>query len=384
VLNIKLVVLNYEGYKSKDISQVLWCQYESWDENRDNLTFFQRRASFDPDYYVILEKYNHEYKLVSYKRKQIFLYEELPYDLRVLVVEKCMEMPDSATSKSLFALIADFRRFQHHVVSVGAETHKRKVEEERSREDLSQSSIRNLYDPHIVLQIHEHAADDPIPGRGAGEKMTYETMLTFANLQSVKQWRQKLDDAWLDVKQPFLCDGHYWNSVVHYIYANLFKKTNPTYYLLFTAESATPLSKNVEMAKCAGSVSGKYKGKRIRPADIPLDERASSAFKEKLLPSAYEAKFAQNTELRFALLETKTAKLVKFRKGKSPLLCDALMVARDLLRQQKQTRRAENELRDKILSPNAAHNNLLEIQLNEQLHKQREAKEDVVRKLLHL
>jgi len=400
ILNVKFVVLNYEAFKSKDISQILWCDYELWDENQDNVSFLRQRGSFDPDFYILLEKYGHEYKLVAYKKKQIFVFEELPYDLRVLIAEKCLEMGGvccgnasgggggGGTGKSLFSLIPDFIRFQNQAMIKNVSTYNKAQIQQRDKEELSESSIRNLFDDNIVLQIHAHATDDVLPGHGAGEKMSYQTMLSFANLHSVKQWRQKLDDEWLDLKQPFLADGHYWNSVFHFCQASKFKTTNPTYYLLFTAESATPLSKQIDLARAAGSASGEFKGRRIRPVDIAIDKRACSVFLDKMLPMAYEAKFGQNEEMRFLLLETKNAKIMKFRKGKSPVMCDALMLTREKLREKKtlksdQVKKSSAHIdKEKMESSMTISHD--EMKIRESLQKEKEAKRELVRKLLHL
>jgi hypothetical protein len=49
------------------------------------------------------------------------------------------------------------------------------------------------------------------------------------------------------------------------------------------------------------------------------------------MDSANTSKFKQNPELTKALIETKTAKLVQYRRGKEPEVLDDLMILRDKL-----------------------------------------------------
>lgn len=78
LLNIKFIILNYNHYKENDIHNVLECNkpVEDIENNVDG---------FKPEYYVLLEKIGKYYKIIGYKNKILFIYEELPYDLRMMI-----------------------------------------------------------------------------------------------------------------------------------------------------------------------------------------------------------------------------------------------------------------------------------------------------------
>ena len=72
------------------------------------------------------------------------------------------------------------------------------------------------------------------------------------------------------VSNPFELDGHTWNSVEHYYQASKFqgyteKSEKHDFYLKFTAESGSEISKDPAKAKQYGGKdkSGKYRKKHI-------------------------------------------------------------------------------------------------------------------------
>ena len=308
ILNVKLILLSKEAYTSRDLNNVLQC-------GQLNDSILENKGEFKPDHYIIVEFLGWHYTLVGYKKKLIFTFSELPYDIKRMIADKCMEK-----NAGPFALIPDFQKFK----GIG-ET----LSEVVSHEDLTEAKIRGLYDDNIVFIFYSKSASKPLPGKGAGEKVPSDRMKDFASLAIIPDWRKKLSNFWL---QPFSVDGKQWSSVEHYYQASKFKKENPAFYLSFSLESGTDLSKNPEMAKAAGGKTGKFKGELIRPKEVSVDSDFFGKRSEKEMYDAQYAKFSQNEDLKDLLLASGNAKLMHHTRGKPPIAFDGLMMIRDKLK----------------------------------------------------
>ena len=311
ILNIKFIILSSEAYKSDDIKNVMQC-------GQLNDEYLENKGIFYPEFYIIVDYTGSHYKLVGYKKKNIFKFQEIPYDIKKLIVDKCLEK-----NAGVFALIPDFQKFKatlqkNAVVQSG----------ELDFQDLSEAKLRGMYDDNVVFVFYAKSNDKPLPGKGSGEKIPSDKMKEFSSLASMKQWRKKLDDFWI---QPFTLDNHKWNSVEHYYQASKFKKMHPDFYLSFSLDSGTELSKDPEMAKAAGSKSGKFKGELLRPVEASIDPDFFGKRDKKEKYDAQYAKFSQNEDLKALLLATKDAKLLHYVKGHPPEVLDDLMIIRSTL-----------------------------------------------------
>jgi len=317
ILNIKFIILSSEIYKAGDLKNVLQC-------GQLNDSILEERGKFTPEFYVIVEHSGNHYKVVGYKKKMIFKFSELPYDIKKMIVDKCLER-----NAGPFAIIPDFIKFK----ASQAKT----VIKEAEYEDISESKLRGLYDDDIVFQFYSKSVDKPLPGKGSGEKIPNDRLREYSELATIPQWRKKLSNFWVSKNsngeiEPFTLDNHQWASVEHYYQGSKFKKGFPDFYLSFSLDSGSDLSKDPAMAKSAGGKTGKFKGELLRPIQVKVDGDFFGKRQKKEMYAAQYAKFTQNEELKRLLLATGNAKLTHFSRGSSPVVFDELMLIRDKIR----------------------------------------------------
>lgn len=309
VLNIKFIILSQEAYKAEDVKNVLQC-------GQLNDQVLESKGIFTPEFYIMDTYDGRHYKTVGYKKKMIFKFDEIPYDIKRMIADKCME-----GAAGPFNLIPDFQKFKASL--------KKGVMKEAEYEEFSESKLRGLYNEDVVFLFYSKSADKPLPGKGAGEKVPNDRLKEFTELATIPQWRKKLSNFWV---APFTLDNHKWASVEHYYQGSKFKKTASDFYLSFSLDSGTELSQDPAMAKGAGGKSGKYLGKLIRPVQITVDPDFFGKRHKKEMYAAQYAKFTQNEDLKKMLLATNDAKLTHHSRGSPPIVFDELMLIRDKIR----------------------------------------------------
>jgi len=318
VLNVKIIILSKESYNADDLDSVLQC-------GQLNDSDLEKQGNFSPDFYIMVGYLGNHYDLIIYKNKRIFNFSEIPYDIKALIINKCMEK-----NAGPYYLIRDFRNFKSKLglsPDEGAPNDSDDVEMEY-----------DLYDPEIIFEFHSKSDCKPKAGKGSGEKIPDAKLIEFNSLNKDKDnicdnWRRKLDDTWMT---QFTLDGHRWASVEHYYLASQYKKGFPDFYKEFSLDSESDISKDIELAKVAGGKTGKLKDKQIRPKNVKVDEdffeiKENPRFEE-ARKNAIQAKFTQNLDLKKILMETKNAKLVHFVRRSPPVPDEPLMKLRKEIR----------------------------------------------------
>jgi predicted NAD-dependent protein-ADP-ribosyltransferase YbiA (DUF1768 family) len=313
VMNVKFILFSREAYRDGDKDNVMQC-------GQLNDTVLQEAGNFKPDRYIMLEYQGQHYTLITYKGRGALTFKEMPYDVKMKVVTRCLER-----NAGPFYIIKEFRDFMESLsVSVPEQ-----AEETQETADEEMSSP-GLVSKTTVFQFYFKSANAPAPGKGSGESIRPEDVTQYAELRSIPEWRRKLSNFW---EAPFELDGHRWTSVEHYYQASKFKENNPQFYLTFTLD-ANPegeLSKDPALAKAAGGKTGKFKDKLLRDKAVKIDPNFFGGRHKEVMKKAQMAKFSQNPDLKAMLLATKDAKLQHFSRGSPPVVFYGLIDVRNQL-----------------------------------------------------
>lgn len=168
--------------------------------------------------------------------------------------------------------------------------------------------IKGHYTDNILFCIYDNAPN-ALPGKGKYEKIQETDVDAFKTLETFKDWRSRLSNTNHSV---FVLNGHKWYSVYHYYMACQFKLNNPDFYLTFSMDSGNPISRSISKAKEASNMEKEtvLRDESIKPDN---DYFTSTRHSEELFYGMY-ANIEQHEDLKRILLNTKTAKLMKFVK----------------------------------------------------------------------
>mgnify|MGYP006115895243 FL=1 len=105
ILNVKIIVLLKKNYEDGGKSLISCSDTVS--------TEIMDKGSFKPKYYIILSfmerNEGDHYVLITYKKKRIFTFYEIPYAVREEIKEKCLSKDEN--KRSLFDYISLFNKF---------------------------------------------------------------------------------------------------------------------------------------------------------------------------------------------------------------------------------------------------------------------------------
>ena len=328
VLNLKLIILSHQQFDADDLANVLQC-------GAINDRVLEERGVFNPTHYILTEYTGSHYKLITYKQRGALQFKELPFDIKELIKNKCLEREAGP-----FYIIPEFRDYKHGIPQ--QEVGDLKDEKSRSKskasdynkdddkgDDMDALKINDLYDDDVVFKFYESSNDKPLPGKGSGETIPAEKVKDYAELAKIKSWRKKLSNFWAE--SPFKLEGFTWASVEHFYQANKFKR-HQDFYKQFTIESNSELSKDPVLAKAAGSKTGRHGSTVVRHRSITVDQDFLED-SDKIMERALYAKFTQNPEMKILLLATKKAKLLYYVRASPAIVMDNLMRIRKLIQE---------------------------------------------------
>ena len=296
LLNVKFIIFSKDNYLAKDFNNVLQC-------GNLNDTILESKGIFNPSHYIILNyKNGNHYELITYKEQGALKFNEISYDIKLLIVNKCLEGDTGP-----FKIIPEFNSLKK---SLNVDTSSMSGGEEINPE---------YYDRDNVLTIYNKSSPNVLPGRYTGEKIKKSNCVNFLNLND--DWRKKLSN---QHSALFNLDGKNWNSVDHYLYGSRYKNNNPDFYEMFSLDSGSPISKNLGLAK----ESSEKKITDLRDRNIIVDSDYFNGRDKKELMNALNSKFTQNKDLLDVLLKTNQAKLQIYVPRSSPIVFHELMKLR--------------------------------------------------------
>lgn len=302
-LNVKMIILSEESYLNDDHDGIMQCGQLNDNEKEEMKTF-------KPDYYIMACYTGRHYKLLGYKEKKIFRFQEVPYSMKTLIINKCLEK-----NSGPYYLISDFRNLKRKVglnVDVG-----------EMEDDVLDT--KDLYSTKTTFMFHSKSNPNPAAGKGSGEMLESGRDVGdkgFAYLNSVKNWRRMLDDSY---EAPFtMKDNLRFHTMKHYYMGSQFKNGYPEIYKNFSLSGDNEINQSVQKAKS-------YYEKNEKKIDPNFFEIGIEPRYEQERMKGLEAKFTQNLDLKRVLLETKDAKLVEFKRRDVPSVDTALMQLRKQL-----------------------------------------------------
>ena len=315
LLNIKLIIFSEEEYDAGDTNNVIQC-------GQLNDTVLETAGKFEPDYYILVDYNGSHYKLITWKKRGAMEFKELPYKVKELVADKCMERQAGP-----FYLIPDFKDFNNSLKQPEAELIEGLINQEENK-IIEIEADKSLFDDDIVFQFYSKSNDKPLPGKGNGEKIPLDKVKDFSELSQIVSWRKKLSNFWDENEMQI--DGKKWKSVEHYYQASKFVEENPEFYAQFALDSGSELSKDVAMATAAGGKTGKLGAIVLRAKTVKMDKDFDKK-QEAIMEKAQYIKFSENEGLKRMLKSTGKAKLLHYIRAAEPEIFYTLMRIRNRL-----------------------------------------------------
>ena len=311
---VKFIVLSQDHFLNGEKELVLQCS-----EADKKL---QAQGIFEPSYYIMTDYIKGvHYKLITYDKnikRGALTFNELPYRIKELVLEKCMER-----GAGLYVLIPDFKTFAN---TNGVQTST--ISKTSSYDSLVNTKTPKSqdYSDSIIIQIYSKSKHEKV-GEGSGEFIkpelkTSKNVLELNNKKKYPDWRRKIDNDYL--VPNLVIDGNNWASVKHYMLGSRFKELVDLY---------SKFMKNGDVGTNSDDALKLYNSNIVKKSvkSVILNDEEFKKIESSLLEKALYSKFTQNDEVREILLLTGDALINVFKqtKGASPAL--ELMKVRKLI-----------------------------------------------------
>jgi len=122
LLNIKMIIIDYENHTGK-----IMCNTDQTEE-------------FSPNYYIMVELNSEHYRLVTYDGGKKFKFNQLPFDLKKMIVNTCM------TNSGGFSLIPEFQNFKKELNKLEGKVNEDGVE---GNEIVINGKKNKIYNDHF-------------------------------------------------------------------------------------------------------------------------------------------------------------------------------------------------------------------------------------------
>lgn len=330
ILNVKMLIFSQQAFEQDDGKSDLDGVFLCGEASKE----LQERQTFNPDYYIMTTYSGNHYNLISYQSRKIFKFREVPYDVKMLVLNRCL-----SRLSGVYYMIQDFRDLK---TRFGID------EDEGAPNEYP--NPEGLFNDSTIFVFCSNSDPKVKPGEGNGERISSSDKSKYAKLNSkpLYSWRKKLDDDW--DKNTIRIDGHNWTSVTHYMQGVQYKHTNTDVYMMFSLDSEpnAELAKSVKAAKNFKGIVREAeqpntdankktklpkkpkKQMQVIAPDLDFDEKRREEERSKAL----KAKFHDNETMRMLLKATGEALLIHNCGSGNPATPDMeLMRTRESIRE---------------------------------------------------
>ena len=320
IFNVKFIIFSKEHFENDEMDNVIKC----YDMDKKIL----ESGKFEPEFYILVDyEQDVHYKLISYDKnlnKSSFKFSEIPYRVKELFVEKCIELQNF---KSNYLIIPDINNF----IELKSDNDDKSIYKAKSKTELEFDTFLNKtkdleYDENVIIQFYNKSMDKKV-GEGTGETISkeYKTLPNILKLNKIKSWRKKLDNAW--IVENLTIDSYNFSSVQHYIYALRFNNIKEI-FSKFIKDNPHPAGNDIDQAKKL--YDSILKDKKSYDFNF-ISEPEYEDIIEKNMEKALYSKFNQNKELLEILKLTNNYKLNFYKQKIGVFLAKDLIKVRNIL-----------------------------------------------------